>query len=390
MLGSRPEGEGLMGEEIRLSFNARRIMAALRTGGPQSRAEVARLLDISPPTVTRLAADLLRDGHLSELPDPARDGLKGYPAKLLSIVPGSLFAAGVYIDPDRIMTCISDLSGDALSHVEIPMGERSFAGIMTVAGESVRDQIARLGIDPARVAGCGVSYPGQYSQNRDQVLRIRQFADWPSINVARDLAPYFGMPVHHMNDAKAACLAELYYGVCTDVQNFCYIWLSYGIGGGAVIGQRPYLGSDNRAAEWGGLFPKSQMRPSGQDLLDRLAAADVPVRRLSDLTDAHLEHPVVQEWRDRAVVQLQWLCLVIARTYSPDAIVFGGTLHNSLIQGFIDTIAAAPQLGEDYIFAAPQLLRARMDALPQLGAAALPFHDLLDPSAYAGPARKGW
>jgi predicted NBD/HSP70 family sugar kinase len=379
-----------MGEDIRLSFNARRIMAALRSTGPQSRADVARLLDLSPPTVTRLTADLLREGHLAELPDPARDGQKGYPAKLLSIVPGSLFAAGVYIDPDRIMTCISDLSGAALSHVEMPMGERSFGDIMADAGDSLRNQIARLGIDPARIAGCGVSYPGQYSQNPAHVLRIRQFADWPSINVARDLTPYFGMPVHHMNDAKAACLAELYYGVCTDVQNFCYIWLSYGIGGGAVIGQRPYIGSNNRAAEWGGLFPKSQMRPSGQDLLDRLQAARVPVQRLSDLNDDHLDHPVVQEWRARAVVQLQWLCLVIARTYSPDAIVFGGTLHTALIDGFIETIAAAPQLGEDYIFAPPQMLRARMDALPQLGAAALPFHHLLDPSPYAGPASKGW
>jgi predicted NBD/HSP70 family sugar kinase len=375
---------------LRLSYNVRRILAALRAEGPQARADLARLLDLSPPTVTRLTADMLRDGLVVEEPDPARDGLKGYPAKLLSLVPRSIFAAGVYIDPDRIMTCLCDLSGEPLSLEEVPLADTSFQGIMEAASDSVRNQVARAGIDRSRLAGCGVSYPGQYSESPHQVMRIRQFSGWPKINVSRDLEPFFGMPVHHMNDAKAACLAELYYGACRDVQNFCYIWLSYGIGGGAVIDQRPYIGSNGRAAEWGGLFPKSRQRPSGQDLLDRLNAAGLELGRLRDITADHLAHPIATEWCDHAAEQLQWLCLVIARTYSPDAIVFGGTLDDSLIQAFIDRIAASPQLGEDYIFAPPQLLRARLDRLPQLGAAALPLHELLEPVPYPTQARKGW
>ena len=81
------------------------------------------------------------------------------------------------------------------------------------------------------------------------------------------------------------------------------------------------------AGEWGGLFPKSNCRPSGQDLFDTLKEAGVPIGKLSDIGLEHLKMPIVYSWRERAAKQIQWLCLVIARTFDPKTIVIGGTLH---------------------------------------------------------------
>jgi predicted NBD/HSP70 family sugar kinase len=377
-----------MTEHFALGFNARRLLAVLRAQGPQSRADLARSLDVTPSTVTRLAGALIDTGLLNEGRDPNREGQKGFPAKLLRIAPDGLCTAGVYIDPDRIMTCLSDLTGTVLSHETISVTDRSFDALMRRAAASIQGM--ERAVAPGRVAGCGVSYPGQYGQDPTRVSRIRQFSNWPSVNVERDLSPYFGMPVRHLNDGKAACLSELYYGACKDVQNFCHIWLSYGIGGAAVVDGRLNLGLNNGAAEWGGLFPKSQPRPSGQDLLDTLAATGMPLERLSDIDDSHLAMPTVIAWRNRATEQLRWLCLVIARTLAPDAIVLGGTLHPSLIDSFVASIAEAPTLGEDYTTTAPRLLRAARDALPQRGAASLPVHALLNPAIHKGQARKGW
>lgn len=373
---------------FRLTYNGRRIISAIRTHGPQSRADLARRLDIKPSTVTRLTGPMVGEGLLAEAPDPKREGQKGYPARLLSIHPEGVFTAGVYIDPDRIMTCVSDLAGNAIEVEEAPVPDRSFVRLMTEAGASVTRIIDRAGIDRSRIAGCGVSYPGQYSADPTQVMQIRQFKDWPRVNVERDLTPYFGMPVRHMNDAKAACMAELYHGACRSLSNFCHIWLSYGIGGAAVVDQRPYLGRNNLAAEWGGLFPKSQPRPSGQDLLDVLSGEGIVLDRLSDLDDSHLALPVVQQWRSRAAEQLRWLCLVIARTFAPDAIVVGGTLHPRLIEDMLDMIRNADRLGEDYFVSAPRILRAEQDRLPQIGAAALPIHEIFNPATFSGAASK--
>ena len=372
------------------SFNARRILSALRSQGVASRAELARDLGITPSTVTRLTGELLSDGLVIEKDDPLRTGQKGYPARLLQLAPRGLCTAGVYLDPDRILTCIAELSGEVLAADEVPVPDRSFEAIMTGAAASVRRLIETSGVDEARLAGCGVSYPGQYSEDPSRVMRIRQFRDWPEVNVRRDLSPWFGMPVSHMNDAKAACLAELYHGAARKLRNFCHVWLSYGIGGAAVIELRPYLGQNNLAAEWGGLFPKSRPRPSGQDLLDTLTAEGIALERLSDIDASHLELPVVQDWKARATEQLRWLCLVIARTYAPEAIVFGGTLHGDLIDGFIGALASDVPLGEDFHVAPPRILRASRDNIPQLGAAALPLHDVMTPTINADQARRGW
>ncbi len=379
-----------MNGQLRLGFNARRILAVLRANGPKSRADLARLLEITPSTVTRLTGQLLADGLVFEEDDPARTGQKGFPARLLRMEPRGLYTAGVYFDPDRIMACIADLTGQIVGQQEIPVSDRSFPGIMTQAGQMVHALAEAAAIEPGRLAGCGVSYPGQYSENPSRVLRIRQFEAWPEVDVERDLTPYFGMPVHHMNDAKAACLAELYHGAAREVGSFCHIWLSYGIGGAAVIDQRPHLGRRNGAAEWGGLFPKSRPRPSGQHLLDVLAGEGVVLDRLSDIGEAHLSLDVVRDWRKNAAEQMRWLCLVIARTYAPEAIVIGGTLHPKLIEGFIEHVTADPQLGEDFHVAPPVILRATRDNLPQLGAAALPVHGFMSPATYRGHAIKGW
>lgn len=378
-----------MRELFTLGLNARRIVSDLRRGGPMSRADLARKLDITPSTVTRITGQMIEDGLLSEGPTPTRPGRKGYPAKLLDLNPEGLCTAGVYIDPDRIMTCVATLSGEILARQDVPVPNRSFEAIMRAAGQSVANMVEEADVSMGRMAGCGVSYPGQYSSDPTQVMRIKQFRDWPPVNVRRDLSPWFGMPVQHQNDAKAACLAELYFGAARHLQNFCYVWLSYGIGGGAVVDQRPYLGRNNGAAEWGGMFPKSKPRPSGQNLLDTLAGAGQEVSRLQDIDQSHLALPVVADWRRRASEQFRWLCLVIARTFSPEAIVVGGTLHRDIIDGFLADIASGERLGEDFHVAPPKVLRASQDHAPQLGPASLPLHTVLSPSAYRGQVRKG-
>ncbi|MDE0783172.1 MAG: ROK family transcriptional regulator [Planktomarina sp.] len=380
-----------MANNLNLGYNSRRIMASIRASGSQSRADLARSLGVNPATVTRLTTTMVNDGLLTEKVDPRRQGLKGYPAKILKIEPTGLYSAGVYLDPDRIRTCVINAAGEIMANDELALPDQSFQSVMSAAAKSVKEQINDLELDQNRVAGCGVSYPGQYTEDSLRVQRIQQFKDWPNVSIEQDLLkPYFGMPVKHTNDAKAACLAELYHGVCTDVEDFCYIWLSYGIGGGAVIGGNLHLGRVKGAGEWGGLFPKSNSRPSGQDLFDTLKEACVPIGKLNDIGLEHLKMPIVHSWRERAAKQIQWLCLVIARTFDPKTIVIGGTLHPQILDGLVKHMVQVSLLGDDYQHSLPNIVRASRDDLPELGAAALPIHDVTNPTAYAGKANKGW
>lgn len=371
-----------MSKDILQKFNARRIIVLIRTHGPLSRLQLTQMLGVTPSTVTRLVNQMMDINLLTEFPNPEKQGQKGFPAKLLRFVSNSMVTAGVFFDPDRIFTCIADFDGNPLSEDEIPITERSFEAILNQASKSIHNQIKSLDLHSTRIVGCGVSYPGQHTEEPGRILKTKQFANWPNVDVLSDLQPFFDFPVYQINDAKAACLGEMLYGACKPYQNFCYVWLSYGIGGGAVINQNLYLGNNLASAEFGGLFPKSKMRPSGQHLLDTLRASGHKLKRLDSITEWHLELPEARQWVDEAAEKLQWLSLVIARTFAPEAIVFGGTLNATLIDEIQSRIASSEHLGEDFLISPPKILRASTDHKPQLGAAALAIHQMLSPSKF--------
>ncbi|MBL4787055.1 MAG: ROK family transcriptional regulator [Cohaesibacteraceae bacterium] len=372
------------------TYNERRIIGALRSEGMQNRARLSSLLGVTPPTITRLVSCLIDKRLLCEQEDPSQEKRIGYPSKLLQLEPSGLYTAGAFFDPDHIYTCVCDLAGTPLASEIIEISDRSFDGIMTMTGESVRKHIAASGIDDSRIAGVGVSYPGHFTTDPNRVFRIKQFADWPSVNIETDLAPYFDYPVSHMSYAKAASLAEFYYGASRTDRSSCLIWLSYGIGGAAIIDQRLYLGQNKDAAEFGGIFPKSAPRPSGQNLMDTLREADEKLTRLDDIDDSWLERPAMQNWMIRSCEQLRWLCLIIARTFDPEAIVIGGILPPAVIDYFVREIGDGESLGEDFMVTPPLIKRATKDTEPHLGAAALPVYDLFSPATFSGQATKGW
>ena len=152
-----------MANDLNLGYNSRRIMASIRASGSQSRADLARSLGVNPATVTRLTTTMVDGGLLTEKVDPRRKGLKGYPAKILKIEPTGLYSAGVYLDPDRIRTCVINAAGEIMANDELALPDRSFQSVMSAAAKNVKNQINDLGLDQNRIAGCGVSYPGQYT-----------------------------------------------------------------------------------------------------------------------------------------------------------------------------------------------------------------------------------
>lgn len=101
-------------------------MASIRASGLQSRADLARSLGVNPATVTRLTTSMVDGGLLTEEADPRRQVLKGYPAKVLKIEPTGLYSAGVYLDPDRIRTCVINAAGEIMANDELALPDRSF------------------------------------------------------------------------------------------------------------------------------------------------------------------------------------------------------------------------------------------------------------------------
>ncbi|KAB1115049.1 ROK family transcriptional regulator [Neorhizobium galegae] len=375
---------------INLGYNERRLIEMLRGRGGMSRTELARDMDVSAPTLTRLTSSLLEAGLIREAETHRLGSGRGKPSTALELDPDGLFTIGVYFNPDDLRICVADLNGKIRAEIRENLNDHSFQHIMNIAGPAAKDVIAKAKVDKRRILGCGLSFPGHFSRNPGHVFQIPQFAGWHNVDVDKDFQPFFDYPVHHENDGKAVILSELYYGVGRNLTNFAMIWLTYGIGGGVVVQRHLYRGSNRNAGEFGGLFPKSHQRPSGQDLCNLLGNSGITINRLCEIDESYADHPQVTQWLERATDQLRSLALTVARTLDPSAIVFGGSLPDWLIEEIVKRLGSLESLGEDFFVEPPEISKSDLSEVPHLGAATIPLYRATTPSYYSGRALKGW
>lgn len=375
---------------INLGYNERRLIEMLRGRGGMSRTELSREMDVSAPTLTRLTSSLLEAGLIRDAETNRTGHGRGKPQTAIELDPDGLFTLGVYFNPDDIRICLADLNGQIRAEIRQDLEQHSFRHIMSIAEPAARQVMAEARVTAGRVLGCGLSFPGHFSRNPGHVFQIPQFAGWQDVDVDSDFQRYFDCPVHHENDGKAVILSELYYGAGRNLANFVMIWLTYGIGGGVVVQRHLYRGSHRNAGEFGGLFPKSHARPSGQDLCNMLAGEGITIKRLRDIDESYADHPKVIAWLERATDQLRALTLTVARTLDPSSIVFGGSLPDWLVSRVVDRIGSLELLGEDFFVEPPEIRKSELNEVPHLGAATIPLYRATTPSYYSGRALKGW
>lgn len=93
--------------------NLESIKATLYRYAPLSRAEIAERLELTPPTITNIVAELIQQGVVQELPASASTVSHGVGRKPINIdlVPGSRLALGLSLGRDYTHYCITDLRG---------------------------------------------------------------------------------------------------------------------------------------------------------------------------------------------------------------------------------------------------------------------------------------
>lgn len=80
---------------------------------------------------------------------------------------------------------------------------------------------------------------------------------WPTpVPFARMLSDKFGIPVAITNDANAAAIGEMTYGVARGIKDFVMITLGTGVGSGIVVGGQLVYGHDGFAGELGHMIVK--------------------------------------------------------------------------------------------------------------------------------------
>lgn len=123
-------------------------------------------------------------------------------------------------------------------------------GVWAAILDATAETFEKTGESWDDVASIGATIPGVADPKRGYWVYapFSGIADFP---LADELRARFGKPVFADNDVNACAWAEKVFGVCQDVDNFVWITISNGIGGGLVLDGKVYAGKFSGAAEIG-------------------------------------------------------------------------------------------------------------------------------------------
>jgi glucokinase len=102
-----------------------------------------------------------------------------------------------------------------------------------------------------RIIGVGISIAGLLRSDTGTLVYSPNMPGWINVPMKRIFSDEFGLPVYVCNDASLAALGEHRYGAAKGLDDFVYITVSTGIGGGMVLDGKLYLGVDGYAGEVG-------------------------------------------------------------------------------------------------------------------------------------------
>jgi predicted NBD/HSP70 family sugar kinase/biotin operon repressor len=325
--------------------NLRAITALLGSGGPQSRADLARGSGLSRTTVSSLVSELLEGGLVVETEDrgtPYKGG-SGRPPLLvaLAIRPGGV--AGVDIGHGHVRVAVSDRSARVLAEIETqtdadPHGNAT----LDVAATLVRRAATEADIPVADLLTVGLCVPAPIDRRSARVDHS-VLPGWHELAPADELSRRLELPVVVDNDANLGAMAEHQHGAGRGVADLLYVKLASGVGAGLVLGGRLHRGSTGLAGEIGHVLAREggavcrcgsrgclETEVSTRHLLELLRpvyADDLDLPRLLEL-DAAAEAPVRRVLTDAGHTVGRVLAGVCT-TLNPATIVVGGSLGAS-------------------------------------------------------------
>ena len=122
------------------------------------------------------------------------------------------------------------------------------------------DQVG--GIDKIKAMGIGAPN-GNYYNGTIEFAPNLEWGRSGVVPLAKLFSERLGIPVALTNDANAAAIGEMTYGVARGMKNFIVITLGTGVGSGIVVNGQLVYGSDGFAGELGHVVVKENGRPCG-------------------------------------------------------------------------------------------------------------------------------
>ena len=265
--------------EIR-NINKGLVLRTIEKNSPISRADVGKIVGLTPPTISAIVKDLMERDIVQEIGKGDSSG--GKKPILLRINSKTAYMIAVDLGGENgIRVALMDLSyhiikekfGTKIESLNSQKLKNSLSIIL-------KDFIKEINISQEKILGIGIGVPGIIDSKLKKVIGA-PYLNW-EISLEDLTLNEIGIPITLENDVNLMALGEKTKGIAKKINNFVFVGERSGIGAGIIINRKLYKGANNAAGEAGYLFidphyaPKS-MRDYG--CLEKLASSKIVIEK---------------------------------------------------------------------------------------------------------------
>jgi glucokinase len=340
-------------------LNRSAILSLLRERGPLSRSDIAKLLNLSPSTVTRVVSQLIEERLLCEEDETTEPFPNiGRPPTLLRFNFLANLVIGVDVGGTKTTGSVADLQGAILYRKTVPsMPDGNESRSLLSLLELVENLAEAAPVPRDKIRGIGVGVPS-IVLDHDGVVVWAPALGWRNEPLKHLIEDRLGIPTFIENDVNLAALGESEFGIGRGIRNLVCIFIGTGIGGGLILNGELYRGQEGAAGEVGYMVPSSELLDRSYEdtfgCLESLAAGPGVVWRTKEAISkgtktslnasknrsdaltaeqvfqaARDQDPLAQEIVTQTVDYLAQAIANVACTLNPEMIVLGGGLTRS-------------------------------------------------------------
>lgn len=230
-------------------MNRSMVFDLIRRKGPISRAEIARTIGLSIPTVMKITEEFSHKQFVQDVGKGESSG--GKRPELLELVPDSKYIIGVGVGRSKTNVLMMNLAGEVFIREIMETGGTAVPEVwISRLIQVIENVIRESGLSRKQILGMGIGMPGILDEKSRKVLFSPDFK-WENVDMLTPIRERFKMDITIENANRALAMGEYYFGAGVDSRNFLVVNLGHGIGSAIMREGEFYRGSSGSSGEIG-------------------------------------------------------------------------------------------------------------------------------------------
>ena len=230
-------------------INKRTVLSLIRKHDDIYKTEIARLANLSVPTVMKIVDGFIENKIVIESGVGESSG--GKPPTLLRFNKSAYYLIGIDTNAVSIVIVVTDLAAGVIYRNSIKSDTSASPEIViSQIIFEIERAIEHLSIPKESILGIGLAVSGVLDKKNGIAMYSPGF-EWDNVNVLGPIRSHFNMHVCMNNNSRCMAMAERWFGVAGEVDNFICLNLIYGIGAAIFIDGKLYEGKNETAGEFG-------------------------------------------------------------------------------------------------------------------------------------------